>query len=282
MFNSAGNRVITTGISADIGLRQEMEDEHAIYERPEVGFFSAEVYDGHNGKGAAQAAAEMLTPHFLSAWIEESHTPANERQPEEEILRQAYLSVDKYITTRHIESGTAAATFYIMGDRFIAANTGDSRIVIGVDSGAAPLTLDHKPDLPIERERIEALGGRVTSFGVPRVMGLLAMSRALGDTSLKPFVTSEPRIMTGLLGTENDYAVIACDGVWDVLTPETVIRITREERDAQKGADSIKTEALAQGTTDNISVIVLDLRTYTRALSRKHMEVLGIFDKATE
>jgi len=271
---------IGVGISEDIGSRDRMEDEYAVYDRPEMGFFSAEVYDGHGGREAAHLASEMLTPHFLSARFTEPERSPDDRRPDEDLLREAYIAADEYIAFRKIAGGTAAVTLYIEEERFLAANVGDSRAIIGTRSGHEVLTLDHKPDVPDETARIEALGGIVTMFGTPRVMGFLAMSRALGDTDLKPFVTSEPRIVAGLLGRENDFAVLACDGVWDVLSPETVIRLARTGTGPQESADIIKNTTLEQGGTDNITVIVLDLRPHTEAMERKSMKILSVTDRA--
>ena len=271
---------IGVGISQDIGLRETMEDEQAVYERPDLQFFSAEVYDGHYGPEAARLAAEMLTPHFLNEWSVELEKPAEERRPYEEMLRDAYIAADKYIAYRRVRGGAAAVTFYVIEDRFLAANAGDSRAIMGAGPGVEVLTLDHKPDLPAERLRIEALGGMVTSIGVARVMGILSMSRALGDTELKPYVTCEPRIAVGLLGKENDYVVLACDGVWDVLEPQTVITLARRAGDPQRGAEDIKDTALREGSTDNVSVIVLDMRQYAAAFDRPAMRVLRVIDRA--
>jgi serine/threonine protein phosphatase PrpC len=271
---------IGAGISEDTGRRDKMEDEYAIYDRPDIDFFSAEVYDGHGGREAAYLTSEMLTPHFLNAWFPEVNKSPDDRRSDQEILREAYIAADEYIAFRKIRGGTAAVTLYIMGDRFLAANTGDSRAIIGTKSGVEVLTLDHKPDVPDETARIEALGGMVTSFGAPRVMGFLAMSRALGDTDLRPFVTCEPRIAVGILGRENDFAVLACDGVWDVLSSDTVIRLAREGATPQHSAETIKNTALDQGSSDNITVIVLDLRSHTKTLAHKEMKILSILDKA--
>lgn len=273
---------ISVGISEVMGYRSAMEDEHAIYQKPEKGFFSAEVYDGHGGRRAAQVASEMVTPHFLHAWAREHEKPFMEQKPEHDLLREAYLSVDKHIVESGIESGTTAAGLYLFYDRFLAANCGDTKIVIGTDDGVASLTLDHKPDLPEELERIEKAGGYVISLGVARVLGILAMSRAIGDRSLKPYLTAEPRIVEGYLGRENDYVVIACDGVWDFLSPDIVIAMVRAAVDVQAAAESIKTTAIDSGSRDNVTVLVLDLREITVHLKRETMEIVAITDKTRQ
>lgn len=274
--------LISVGISEDTGYRSSMEDEHAVYRRPDLQFFSAEVYDGHGGRKAAQVAAEMITPHVLHALSLEAKKPLRDQLSLSRLVKDAYKAVDIHLTQGRVESGTTAAGLYLRGDRFLAVNCGDTKIVMGTDEGVSELTADHKPDVPEELERIEQLGGYVISFGVARVMGVLAVSRALGDYSLKPFVTAEPRIVEGLLGRENDYAVIACDGVWDVLTPDVVIAMTRAVQDAQTAAENIKTTAIESGSTDNVTVIVLDLRTYVASLKRRKMETVRIIDTALE
>ncbi|MDD1741766.1 MAG: PP2C family protein-serine/threonine phosphatase, partial [Methanotrichaceae archaeon] len=81
---------------------------------------------------------------------------------------------------------------------------------------------EHKPYLTQERARIEAAGGKVLLMDIPRVQGELALSRALGYSQLKPYIIAEPRIVEGTLGRENDFAVIACDGLWNVLYQEKI------------------------------------------------------------
>jgi serine/threonine protein phosphatase PrpC len=270
---------ISWGISEEIGFRPTMEDEHAFYEDPDRFFFSAEIYDGHGGRQPAQIAAEMLTPWFLHAWARQGERPLRERRVEAEILREAYLAVDEHLVGRRVQAGTCVVQLYIIGERFLAANVGDSRVVIGTGQGAAVLTDDHKPDATAERYRIEALGGSVVTLGVPRVEGILAISRALGDSCLKPYVSAEPRIAEGVLGSENDVAVLACDGVWDVLSPGEVIDAARQGRTPVKGAEEISRSALDRGSTDNITVIVLDLRKHTSSLANKRMKIVRVYDK---
>jgi protein phosphatase 1L len=273
---------IVYGIAEDIGFRPSMEDAHAICEREEEGLFSAEVYDGHAGSLAAHLAAEMLTPEFLSLMRTERGRPPEAGNLDRDLLREAYLATDRYVVSRATDSGTAAATLHIFGERFLAANVGDTRVVMGTARAAVQLTLDHKPGLPEERSRIEALGGRVVHHDIPRVQGVLAMSRALGDRSLKPFVTAEPRIVEGLLGSENDFAVVACDGVWDVLTPGKVMNIVRDAGAAQRAAERVVVEALASGSTDNVTVVVLDLRQHTASMIREKMDILAVVDYANQ
>lgn len=44
------------------------------------------------------------------------------------------------------------------------------------------------------QERVEKAGGQVLYWNGHRVMGVLAMSRAIGDHGLRPYVISEPEV----------------------------------------------------------------------------------------
>jgi len=269
---------ITYGISEQRGYRSHMEDTHAIYRNIDRMFFAAEIFDGHGGREAAETAARMLTPHFMHEWAKECEKPPGDRRSESEIMREAYLTVDAHMAGKSITSGTTVANLYIIENRFLAANTGDTRVIMGTKKGRVVLTKDHRPDLEEEKIRIENLGGEVLYYGTPRVQGILAVSRALGDTSLKPYVSSEPRVVEGYLGTENDYVILACDGVWDVLSPDDAIKTVRIFTDPKRAAEEISKKAIQHGSTDNITVIVLDLREYVKHLDQKKMEITKIID----
>lgn len=265
--------LIKTGVYEDIGLRWSQEDEYAIYRIDEIPFFSAEVYDGHGGREAALIASEMLTPCFLDLFKEDrSSDPLV-------LIEKAYLYVDRHLIERNIQSGTTVAAFYVIGDKFYASNVGDTRVVIGKGNGFTLLTKDHKPYLDEERERIERLGGRVITYDIPRVQGILAISRALGDPYLKPYVSAYPNVVEGELGKENDYVIVACDGVWDVLEPAYVIKIARDLKDVELAAKRIGEVALTMGSTDNITVLVVDLRDYSANLQREEFSILRVWER---
>lgn len=269
--------VIRYGVADTIGSREQMEDAHAIRDEQEMGFLGAEVYDGHAGSLAAQIAARRLVSYLVRA-----NPGGGLPSLTAEALREAYLAVDREIVASGTESGAAAATFYVQGQRFLAANAGDSRIVVAEGGNAIELTLDHRPDLPEERARIEALGGKVITLDMARVQGMLAMSRALGDAPLKPFVTPEPRIAEGSLGRSDELAVIACDGLWDVLTSGEAITMALTAATPDEAARLLRDAALERGSTDNITVIVLDLKPYTAGCTSYGLHVHRVLDRAVE
>src|SRR5690606_24844600 len=119
---------------------------------------------------------------------------------------------------------------------------------------AINLTKDHKPDDVGELNRIKSGGGFVSEN--KRVNGILALSRAVGDVSLQPHVTYEPQVVVVTIKEEMEFIIIACDGLWDVISSEMAVKIVKEENDPVKAAVILKDYAYSLGSTDNISVIV--------------------------
>ena len=105
-------------------------------------------------------------------------------------------------------------------------STPRSRAIVGkVANGelkATPLSTDQTPYRKDERERIEALGGSVSLWGVWRVEGILAVSRAIGDRMLKDYVCADPEFIERTITKDDAYIVIATDGLWDVCDKRTV------------------------------------------------------------
>uniref|UniRef100_UPI0025A17D51 PP2C family serine/threonine-protein phosphatase n=1 Tax=Klebsiella pneumoniae TaxID=573 RepID=UPI0025A17D51 len=82
----------------------------------------------------------------------------------------------------HLALVGTTAVVALVGSRMIyVANCGDSRAVLCRAGGALPLTDDHKAAREDETARVEAAGGQILFWNGVRVMGLLAVSRAIGD-----------------------------------------------------------------------------------------------------
>jgi len=87
------------------------------------------------------------------------------------------------------------------------------------------LSVDHKPNRGDERERILKLGGKITYnkySNIHRVGGVLAVSRAIGDLQLHPYVICEPEIITKTIENQDLFVILASDGLWDVMSNEDV------------------------------------------------------------
>lgn len=137
------------------------------------------------------------------------------------------------------------------------------------------MTSDHHPDRDDERARIEHAGGFVLDWDIPRVNGILAVSRAIGDVSLKRYgVIAEPEIIGWRWITVKDmYLMVASDGVFESLTSESVCQLIKDADVEENTTPNcrfpflpssslaywvVKT-ALERGSTDNLSAIVVPL-----------------------
>lgn len=176
---------------------------------------------------------------------------------------------------KHYSAGSTASVVLLLNDEeLLVANVGDSKVILCAGY-AEELTSDHHPDRDDERARIELAGGFVLDWGVPRVNGLLAVSRAIGDVSLKRYgVIAEPETVGWRNMTDKDrYLVVASDGVFESLTPESVCQLIEDAKVQENGtpydrfpflpssslAYCIVKTALQRGSMDNLSAIVVPL-----------------------
>jgi len=91
------------------------------------------------------------------------------------------------------------------------ANVGDARIILCRSGKALRLSYDHKGSDENEGKRISNAGGLILNN---RVNGVLAVTRALGDTYMKDLVTGHPYTTETVIQPEIDeFIIIACDGV---------------------------------------------------------------------
>lgn len=140
-----------------------------------------------------------------------------------------------------------------------AANAGDARIVLGHRGRATRLTKDHRPDDPDEVARIEKAGGFMFKG---RVVGVLAITRSLGDHCIKRFVVAEPTCSETSIQLEKrnnrpSFLICACDGLWDVFEDqEAVDFVLKYEHERDHIAEHLVNEAIRKGSTDNVSCVV--------------------------
>lgn len=232
------------GLSAMQGWRISMEDAHtaildlqaeipgqdlkAAPTEDRLSFFA--VYDGHGGDRVALFAGENV--HKIIA-TQEAFKNGNIEQA----LKDGFLATDRALLNdpkfEDEPSGCTASVAIISNTKIYVANAGDSRSVLGIKGRAKPLSYDHKPQNEGEKARICAAGGFV-DFG--RVNGNLALSRALGDFEFKKsaelspeqqIVTAYPDVITHTISDDDEFLVIACDGIWDCQPSQAVIEFVR-------------------------------------------------------
>ncbi|KIP11630.1 hypothetical protein PHLGIDRAFT_83304 [Phlebiopsis gigantea 11061_1 CR5-6] len=137
------------------------------------------------------------------------------------------------------------------------ANAGDARGVLCRSGRAVRLTYDHKGTDKQEAKRIMDAGGFVMSG---RVNGVLAVTRSLGDSSMKEYVVGAPYTTETDLTEEDEFMILACDGLWDVVDDQGAVDIVRQIADPKKAADELLDHAYRNYSTDNVTVLVVRFR----------------------
>ncbi|KAF1918529.1 phosphatase 2C-like domain-containing protein [Ampelomyces quisqualis] len=159
------------------------------------------------------------------------------------------------------------------------ANVGDARIVLCRNGRALRLSYDHKGSDENEGRRVAGAGGLILNN---RVNGVLAVTRALGDAYMKDLVTGHPYTTETVIQADQDeFLILACDGLWDVCSDQEAVDLVRHMQDAQEASKKLVDHALARFSTDNLSCMVV--RFDNKALrQRKNEAVMGVEgDQAT-
>jgi len=179
--------------------------------------------------------------------------------------------------------------------RLHVAHVGDCRAVLGRsvtetsscsgDCESVRLSEDHKPNRPDEQARIQSSGGIVQYSGCFRVgvadcSLFLAVSRAFGDFTIKrlnrniliPVPEYQQR---DLRPFEDQFVVIASDGLWDKMSDDQVVSLVSKELSALESVASpvppptksmmdgvcktLVQEAIRRGSEDNVTVVIVRL-----------------------
>lgn len=153
-------------------------------------------------------------------------------------IRDGFLGIDRHMHSLSRNeswdhSGSTATAVMISPRNIYFINCGDSRTFLCRNSHVVFYTEDHKPCNPREKERIQNAGGSVT---LQRINGSLAVSRALGDFDFKEvewraqteqLVSPEPEVYELERTPEDEFLVVACDGVWDAISNEELCAFVR-------------------------------------------------------
>ena len=258
------------------------------------------VLDGHGPQGhfVSQFASEYIPSQIINHPAIKSITEPEQiyeklKENNCEILTNACLSCDETLKTAEFDaynSGTTCNLIIHIGAHIICVNTGDSRSIVAYDDQkddnelnyleSAQLSMDYKPDIPEEKNRILMSGGMIhkikNEFGVEVgpyrvwIRGTnypgLAMSRSIGDLKGKAIgVIPDPGIMEYDLCESTRYIIIGSDGVWEFLHNDIVKDIGKKyylEDNASEFCHQVVKNALTQwekneNFVDDITAIVI-------------------------
>lgn len=291
-------QVICQGAWSSRGRRKAQEDAfvlHEIHDTNQSRFLLAGVMDGHLGTAASTFVQEKLPESFSTELIRSSGS----RPIAEEALERSWNDIcDTY---RAQCDSDACAAEYDPREGILLANTGaadvaagttccvlalnmqtsdlavlncgDSRAVV-VDAGGKVgfQSCDHTPEAELQRFEEAISQGfdycqpecRLSRWILPVGGWNSRVSRSLeGAFATQKGIVSTPDLTT-LQVKPGMTAVVATDGLWEVIDTNEVAHILHRVRYAQdmSAADAAKTlcsMALDRGSSDNVSVTILYL-----------------------
>ncbi|KAG0175180.1 Protein phosphatase 2C 1 [Apophysomyces sp. BC1034] len=241
------------GVSEDKNkrCRRTMEDAHSYITDfngvQRQGFFA--IFDGHAGKATAE-------------WCGENFHKVDEQVNEKEgkfsgctaVVAFVQNSEDK-VKSEIVKEKSAMLNMLSQKKRVLhIGNVGDARAVLCRNGKAVRLSYDHKGSDAQEAKRIVDLGGFMMNN---RVNGVLAVTRSLGDSVMKEFVVGNPYTAQTELQKDDDFLILACDGLWDVCEDQDAVDLVKDIEDSQAASRKLLEHALANFSTDNLSIMVI-------------------------
>ncbi|XP_042473149.1 probable protein phosphatase 2C 47 [Zingiber officinale] len=269
---------LRSGSFANIGPRRYMEDEHiriddlsenlgTMFRCPTPSAFYG-IFDGHGGP----EASAYIKRHAIRFLFEDAGFPHADEPDEdfmksvENSIKSAFHLADLALADECISSssGTTALMALVFGRLLMVANAGDCRAVLCRKGEAVEMSQDHRPTNAVERQRIEASGGYIDGG---YLNGVLSLTRALGDWDIKeprgspsPLI-AEPEFRHALLSEDDEFLIIGCDGIWDVMSSQHAVDIVskglRRHDNPELCAREVVMEALRLKTFDNLTLLVV-------------------------
>lgn len=250
------------GYSATMGARPTMEDAVTFQTYANDQHLFA-LFDGHQGNVAAATSAICLHNEMLKNAI---------NIPDDDLpnaISNAFSAINTKLRMLGTRDGCTAITAFIRGKKCYTVGIGDSRIVLCTKDGFRRLTTDFKPTMRSEYERLRNAGLTVNAEG--RIGRKLAVARTLGDFWCEGSGLFVPPEVPWFEITDNDVAlIIACDGVWDVISDDKAADIVRASSNAQDAATTLRNMAYASGSKDNISALIVFFESREKGLVYKN------------
>ncbi|TYZ59411.1 hypothetical protein PybrP1_001032 [[Pythium] brassicae (nom. inval.)] len=241
----------------------------------------------HVQRSLCQRILSQVADNASAAQVTESLAQAFVECDEE--LKHALLALpaETHLAKGYCNSGACAAVALFVNTTLYVANVGDCAVVLGkaAQAGgaacvASQLSVDHtcanadetrgvlersRDRNPIRLSKDDQTSG-AGEFGVKRVAGSLAVTRAFGDFYLKceelssapfksklPYITVEPSVAAVELDGSEKYLILGSDGLWEVLAPEEAVQIVDSFDPAQSLFFSTVSAALIHAALEKIA-----------------------------
>ena len=248
------------GVVSDTNVRETNEDRHIVMPvfRNNKSEALYGVLDGHGGTTSVEYVANAIPVNFTEALsicdsVKDAFVYCLKKT-------DYFLLKDKGNSGVGMCGCTVVLCFiktYQNGGitKLFTANCGDSRAVVCRKGGKAQrLSYDHKSTDENEIKRVKNMGGMIFRG---RVEGALAVSRSLGDHDFKKVVVCDPFYSEIDVLEGDSFLILACDGLWDVLSDQEAVDLVKDETSPQLMANKLLKTAIDKGSVDNITIVVV-------------------------
>ncbi|TET06436.1 protein serine/threonine phosphatase 2C family protein [Candidatus Dependentiae bacterium] len=237
--------------------RKKGQDRYEIREAGK--YYIGAVYDGH---GPADDVVNYVRKNLIEYIITYTRNGASILDS----IKNTFTQTECEINDCGLEGGTTALIAILDKDtmKLHVANLGDCRAVLCRNKNPFELSSDHKPNKPDEQKRIEEKGGYIEYDGVHRINGL-AVSRSFGDLDLKEenlgCIISEPEIVEESLQPEDQFLILASDGIWDVIDNQEAVTMVQRafklKRTPLEAAAELVLKAKMNCSMDDLTVLIV-------------------------
>lgn len=212
----------------------------------------AVVCDGMGGEAGGLLASDLAAGRFLA--FARAGLDASGGEDIDEILRQATDAANRKVfrfatqTDEYAGMGTTLVAGYWLGDSAIIVNVGDSRCYRIAKDGILQITKDHS--------RVQELidRGELTPAQARHHALRRYITRAIG---CERFVESD---VFSIPVREDDRFLLCSDGLTNALDAAEIHRVVMAADDAEAACRTLIREAIENGSRDNVTAIVIDLR----------------------
>lgn len=264
------------GYSSTMGLRGSMEDSLMISSLFDKGDIFG-ILDGHSGNITSTSANKCILHEMLKI------INTIDSDSIEESLPNLISNVNDTLRRFNIKDGSTLAFSFIRDGKCYVLGVGDSRIVRVRKNDCIRVTTDQKPLTKSEFRRLQDKGFNVNNEG--RINRKLAISNTLGDFWIGDGFFEQPTVTSFDIDEEDVGLIIACDGLWDVVSDEHASSVVRRAHTSSDAATTLKNYALSLQSKDNVSVLVVKFHAPSDELGlvyKNEVEILPPCDEELE
>ena len=235
------------------GRREYMEDRNFQYEDSK--YIISGIFDGHGGS----ECSTYMNRNFLKYFVKYLNNPYYKKNIQM-ILKSTLSHLNNNFLNIENTSGSTGNIVVIdkINGIFYNMNIGDSRCISYCNkninlSKVKQISKDHNFTYKKEINIVKSKGGYIKD---DRLMGRLAMSRALGNKELSKYIEYTPDIFYGNI-KNHYYFLHGSDGLFDVLSNKIIIKIINklllENISFNKICKYLVELAYKKGSSDNIT-----------------------------